>query len=134
MPVKIHELNHVAIHVRDLDASIQFYGELLGLPRLPRPAFEFPGAWFAFGRQELHLIADPTLDDSKRVHHHFALLVDDTYETRAYLEGKGFQNFRSHGPRPDGPIQLFCYDPDGYLIELFSAVPDNPDAEPMSPE
>ena len=103
---------------------MHFYGEILGLPPLPRPAFDFPGAWFAFGNQELHLIEDKTLEPDDRMHHHFALLVDDTYTARAELESKGVTRFISHGIRPDGPIQLFLLDPDGYRIELFSAAPN----------
>lgn len=129
MPLKVKELNHVALHVRDLDASIHFYETLLELPRLPRPDFDFPGAWFAFGGQELHLIGDDTLAAGERRHHHFALLIEDTYKAREYLEQKGMTRFRSHGKRPDGAVQLFFYDPDGYLIEMYSPVPKPPDTE-----
>ena len=59
--IHIHELNHVLLNVRDLDASVHFYGTILELPRLPRPAFNFPGAWFAAGKQDIHLIGDPNL-------------------------------------------------------------------------
>ena len=83
MAIKIHELNHVALHVRDLDTSIHFYGEVIGLPRLPRPDFNFPGAWFAFGNQELHLIEDKDLVPNRRRHHHFALLVEDAFAAKA---------------------------------------------------
>jgi len=119
MAIKIHELNHVALHVRDLEASIRFYGEVLGLPQIPRPAFNFPGAWFALGGQELHLIADPELEPAKRRHHHFALLVDDAYAARAELATKGVTGLEGPSPRPDGPLQLFFHDPDGYRIELY---------------
>jgi len=118
--IRIHELNHVAIHVKDLEASLRFYGEVLGLPQLPRPAFDFPGAWFAFGSQELHLIADPDLIPAARPHHHFALLTDDTFAAKAELEQKGVTGFKGPAPRPDGAMQLFFEDPDGYRIELFT--------------
>jgi len=59
--ITVHELNHVALHISDLATSIHFYGEIIGLPPLPRPNFNFPGAWFAFGMQELHLIEDKNL-------------------------------------------------------------------------
>jgi catechol 2,3-dioxygenase-like lactoylglutathione lyase family enzyme len=122
MTIHIQELNHVALHVRDLEASIRFYGEVLELPRLPRPAFDFPGAWFAFGNQELHLIYDETLLPAARRHHHFALKVEDVFAAKAELERKGITEFRGPAPRPDGPMQLFFTDPDGYLIELYHTV------------
>ena len=119
MAIRIHELNHVALHVSDLERSIRFYGEMLGLRQIPRPAFDFPGAWFALGNQELHLIADPGLDPAKRRHHHFALLVDDAYAAKAELMEKGLTGLEGPSPRPDGPMQLFFHDPDGYRIELY---------------
>jgi catechol 2,3-dioxygenase-like lactoylglutathione lyase family enzyme len=129
MAIKIRELNHVAIHVKDLDASTHFYGEVLELPRLPRPAFNFPGAWFAFGSQELHLIADPDLQPDRRQHHHFALLVDDAFAAREELERKGVTNLQGPAPRPDGPMQLFFSDPDGYRLEMYSTVAAKPSDE-----
>ena len=53
------ELNHVAIHITDVARSAEFYQRVLRLEPLPRPAFNFPGAWFRLGaNQELHLIAN----------------------------------------------------------------------------
>ena len=122
--IRIHELNHVALHVSDLDESMRFYGEVIGLPLLPRPDFNFRGAWFAFGSQELHLIEQTDLPSEARPHHHFALLVDDTYAAKAELAAKGVTWFKGPGPRPDGAIQLFFTDPDGYLIEMYTAPPE----------
>ena len=123
MAIKIHELNHVALHVRDLDASMHFYGTVLGLPQLPRPAFNFPGAWYALGSQELHLISDETLEPGAHPNHHFALLVDDAFAVKEELTAKGVTEFKGPSPRPDGPMQLFFYDPDGYMIECYHNVP-----------
>src|SRR5689334_11759560 len=114
MAITIKELNHVALHVRDLDRSVRFYADVLGLTQIARPAFNFPGAWFALGSQELHLIADPDLDSARRRHHHFALLVDDAYAAKAELTEKGVTGLEGPSPRPDGPLQLFFHDPDGY--------------------
>jgi catechol 2,3-dioxygenase-like lactoylglutathione lyase family enzyme len=121
--IHVHELNHVLLHARDLEASVLFYGTILELPRLPRPAFDFPGAWFALGKQELHLVGDPLLEPASRYHHHFALRVDDPFAVRARLEAKGLRGLREPSPRPDGAMQLFLADPDGYIIEFFSSPP-----------
>ena len=46
-----------ALHVEDVDRTIRFYTDVLGLSQIPRPNFQFPGAWFRIGAdQELHII------------------------------------------------------------------------------
>ena len=53
--MNIAQLNHVAIHVADVERSLVFYRDVLRLEPIPRPAFTFPGAWFQLGiDQELH--------------------------------------------------------------------------------
>ena len=52
------ELNHVALHVKDVAKSCEFYERVLELQPIPRPAFNFPGAWYQLGTaQELQLAA-----------------------------------------------------------------------------
>jgi lactoylglutathione lyase len=121
MSIAIRELNHVMIRVSDLAASTHFYGEVLGLRPLPRPEFSFPGAWFALGNQELHLVADPKPPAGSRGHHHFALWVEDHAAAHRELVAKGWPHLRGPQRRPDGAQQLFVTDPDGYQIELMSA-------------
>lgn len=116
----IRELNHVALEVRDLDASIRFYGDVLGLPSLPRPDFGFGGAWFALGSQELHLITADAMDEKNNQCFHFALHIDDAYAAAGTLRERGITEFRGPAPRPDGAVQVFLQDPDGYVIELVS--------------
>jgi len=115
----ILELNHVAIYVRDLETAMRFYGETLGLPVVPRPAFNFPGAWFALGAQELHLIVSPERDPAPRIDCHFALRVADAHAAHAALVAAGVA-INSLGLRPDGAVQVFFHDPDGHLIEITS--------------
>ncbi len=124
LPIKealtVLELNHIAFYVRDLKASIRFYGGVLGLPPLARPAFDFAGAWFALGSQELHLIEDTQNQDKERHSLHVAFLVEDAAACAEALRERGMTDMRGPAPRPDGAIQVFLSDPDGYLLEIVS--------------
>ena len=117
----IHELNHVAIHVADVARSVAFYRKVLRLEALPRPAFDFPGAWFQLGAlQELHLIGRPhTAVAPENSNNHFALRVDDIAAWEEHLKTVG-ADFRPKKQRPDGAWQIFLRDPDGHFIELFT--------------
>lgn len=115
--MKIQQLDHVALHVADLQRSMNFYGEILGLPSLPRPDFDFPGAWFAIGTHELHLLGNREKEVNS--HHrgtHFAVRVDDV-ETVATRLSKANVEFIPK-TRPDGARQLFVQDPDGHYMEF----------------
>ena len=118
-PLAVQELNHVALHVRDLEASVRFYRDVLGLPSLPRPDFGFGGAWFALGRQGLHLIDDPAPPNA-RYSFHFALRVVDVYASSVALRERGFTDFQGPATRPDGAVQVFFRDPDAHVIEQVS--------------
>lgn len=119
--MKIHELNHVAIHVADVERSSAFYRDVLRLEMIPRPAFNFPGAWFRLGAaQELHLIGRrigsvPPVNRNN----HFALRVDDIAAREMHLEQSGAA-FPPRKQRPDGAWQVCLRDPDGHFIELFT--------------
>jgi lactoylglutathione lyase len=119
--VQIQELNHVAIHVRDVETSCQFYKNVLRLEPMSRPAFTFPGAWFRLGpHQELHIIGDRTEPvHSHNRGNHYALRVDRLDEWEEHLQ-KLNADFRPRKMRPDGAWQIFVRDPDGHTIELFT--------------
>jgi len=119
----IHELNHIALYVSDLAASMRFYGETLGLPALERPDFGFGGAWYSLGSQELHLIVETQSPGRDRSAVHFALRVDDAAAAREVLVARGVVDMSTAAPRPDGALQVFFRDPDGYLIEIMSPAP-----------
>ncbi len=117
--MKITQLDHVALHVRDIAASRAFYRQTLQLVEIPRPAFDFPGAWFRLGtQQELHLIGGR--EEDVRSHHrgtHFALQVTDIDAWEQHLQSCQAV-YLPRKTRPDGAIQIFVNDPDGHFIEL----------------
>ncbi|HSU53716.1 MAG TPA: VOC family protein [Candidatus Dormibacteraeota bacterium] len=115
------ELNHVAIHITEVERSCRFFRDVLRLEQIARPAFSFPGAWFRLGStQELHLIADygPPFSPTTR-NNHFALRVDDIERWQEHLRSVG-ADFAPKKRRPDGAWQVFVTDPDGHTIELFT--------------
>jgi len=119
--MNILELNHVALHVADVEKSCAFYRDVLRLPPMPRPAFDVTGAWFRLGaQQELHLIGgrEQAVASSNRGNH-FALRVDELDGWEAHFKKLGAE-FRPRKQRPDGAWQVFLRDPDGHMIELFT--------------
>jgi len=134
--MKIRTLDHTALLVSDVERSRHFYGQLLGLEEVARPAsFDFPGAWFRMGNTEIHLIGNAEsgqveqvrqsnhrAEELARGHHtHFALEVDDhdLDETVRYLQARDIAIVGGPRPRGDGVMQLYIRDPDNYIVELF---------------
>lgn len=115
--MNITELDHVAIHVADIEASRAFYVDVLQLRELPRPDFDFPGAWLSLGSHELHLIGNRELDANS--HHrgtHFAVRVTDVQPVVDRLESCNVDFIPK--TRPDGARQIFVQDPDGHFMEF----------------
>ena len=126
--IAVERVHHVAVNVTDLARSRRFYAEVLGLAEIPRPDFDFPGAWFALGEQQLHLIVHPparTLRGTNEIDSrdgHVALRVRDYAETLEHLRALGVP----HSARPQGKtsfMQIFVTDPDGNVIELNAERP-----------
>ena len=117
--MEILDLNHVAIHVKDVDTSARFYREIIGLPDMERPGFRFPGAWFLIGKvQELHLIGGRDLEVvANKTGTHFALQVDSIEDAWATMDERGAKPY-SRQTRPDGAFQFYVTDPDGHVIEF----------------
>jgi glyoxylase I family protein len=119
-------VSHISVTVTNLDWAKHFYGTLVGLREIPRPAFPFPGVWYGLmGELSLHVTVkdemplrpvDPGRFDTRDPH--FALAVadaDDIYE-RLRASGRPFHDFSD---TPSGLRQLFIRDPDGNMIELI---------------
>ena len=130
--IQITDLNHVSIIVKDVEASKRFYCEILGMAEVPRPLnFDFEGAWFRKGGAEIHLVQAneavqapgdaPTKPTERRdltFARHMSLGVDDINQAIRTLEENEIPVVKGPRPRGDGAVQLYCFDPDGHLIEL----------------
>jgi predicted enzyme related to lactoylglutathione lyase len=89
MASHITGVDFVAIPTQDIEASVQFYGEVLGLPPVKRWG-QMPAAEFQAGNLTL-AVMDPTAFGQEFRPHGvpIALQVDDVAEARADLESKG---------------------------------------------
>jgi catechol 2,3-dioxygenase-like lactoylglutathione lyase family enzyme len=121
--VDVETLHHVALCVTDLERAKRFYGGVLGLEELERPPFDFPGAWYALGDRQLHLLVHTsprTLRGTTEIDSrdgHLALRVADYDETVKHLRANGVEVLeRRTNVTPWS--QLYVTDPDGNVIEL----------------
>jgi catechol 2,3-dioxygenase-like lactoylglutathione lyase family enzyme len=129
-PITVKTLDHVTLVVNDLERSAAFYVDLLGMQRVARPAFGFPGLWLQAGSTQIHLLLKsdkssfaglpdaPPEAGAGRVFH-FAFEVENCPAAVENLKAAEIR-IRGTGLRPDGCHQVWCYDPDGHIVELFS--------------
>ncbi|WP_368502993.1 VOC family protein [Alkalihalophilus sp. As8PL] len=119
--LKSVELHHVSLEVKDLEIAKEFYKEILLLEELDRPTFDFKGAWFAIGGQQLHLIENPNKKEGRSMidsrGHHYAIRVVDYDEALMWLKDKGVEVVEKPTSK-SGFAQIFCLDPDGHIIEI----------------
>lgn len=120
--IDLIRLHHVSFAVTNLARSCEFFGKVVGLSRIPRPEFSFPGAWFAVGDRQLHLIEEvgtAPREISGRISRsdHMALEVADTEAVRKKLDEAGVP-FQVGTNEALGFSQVFCSDPDGHTIEF----------------
>lgn len=120
MAVQLRALDHVTLRTRDLDASLAFYREVLGLEIADwRPPFSFDGAWLALaGHAVVHLVAGRAVAGTESAVDHFAISGAGSPETaKAELTARNIAF--DERETPDGRFrQLFVRDPDGVKIEI----------------
>jgi catechol 2,3-dioxygenase len=143
--VKVKELGHVVLYVRDIGRSRRFYGEILGWPEVGDIPLGVPVAAFTSGRTHHELLLIQVGDDAAPVPpgrrlglYHIGLKVGDSDdELRAVLS-----HIRAAGVELVGSSDhtvthsLYVLDPDGNEIELYVDVPDVDWSDPgtvMSP-
>ncbi|MBE9463399.1 VOC family protein [Dyadobacter subterraneus] len=111
--------NHMALHVKDIEASKTFYREIIGMKPVQVPDnLKAIRGWFDAGNgQMIHLLAgrtEPIVHDKDGGH--MALFVASIDQAEKFLTEK---NIKFHKQvRFDGVTQIYFSDPDGYLIEL----------------
>ena len=148
-------LHHVGITVKDLDASIGFYHDVLGLQFSNEPSPWFEGEELSRGvgvpgaalRQVSLLVGDTTIElleykappsETERPlisnslgASHVAFLVEDIGAAKAELEAKGVSFYSDVNVVDDGVLAgwrwVYFEDPDGYPLELVQVAYYNAD-------
>ena len=120
---------HTMLRVGDLDKSIAFYCDILGMKLLRRkdyPGGEFTLAFVGYGEEKDNTVIELTYNwgvseyDLGKGYGHIALGVDDIYGTCDRIKSQGGKVSREPGPMKHGSTVIaFVEDPDGYKIELI---------------
>jgi catechol 2,3-dioxygenase-like lactoylglutathione lyase family enzyme len=120
-------LNHYTILARDLEATKDFYTDIVGLKVGDRPPLNFPGYWLYCGdvptvhlighRPEIEPIRDSSSDPAKTGRlDHIAFACAGLKDMKATLERNSVKYDERVLPRLN-MTQLFYYDPDGIAVE-----------------
>ena len=120
---------HTMLRTGDLDRSIGFYTELLGMRLLRKkdyPDGKFTLAFLGYGEESDNTVIELTYNwgvDHYEIgsgYGHIAIEVDDVYQAAADIRARGGKILREAGPMNAGTtIIAFVEDPDGYPIELI---------------
>ena len=120
---------HTMLRVGDLDRSIAFYTEVLGMQLLRRqdyPDGRFTLAFVGYGSEDSEAVLELTHNwdtpsyDLGNGYGHIALAVPDAAAACAEIRTRGGRVVREAGPMKHGStIIAFVEDPDGYKVELI---------------
>ena len=120
---------HTMLRVGDLDKSIAFYSDVLGMTELRRkdyPDGEFTLTFMGYGDEKENTVLELTHNwgvesyDLGTAYGHIAIEVEDVYEACEKMKQTGGKIIRDAGPMNAGTtIIAFLEDPDGYQIELI---------------
>jgi lactoylglutathione lyase len=117
------------IRVGDLERSIEFYTQVLGMKLLRRkdyPDGEFTLAFVGYGDESDNTVIELTYNWDTEQYNigdgfgHIAIEVNDVYQAADKIRAQGGKIIRDAGPMNAGTtIIAFVEDPDGYPIELI---------------
>jgi len=122
-------LLHTMLRITDLERSLSFYTEVMGMELLRRrdyPGGRFTLAFVGYGKEadtaviELTHNWDTSSYELGTAYGHIAIGVDDIVGTCEAIRSKGGKVVREPGPmREGGTVIAFVEDPDGYKLELI---------------
>ncbi|QLG88950.1 lactoylglutathione lyase [Chitinibacter bivalviorum] len=120
---------HTMLRVGDLDRSIAFYTEVLGMQLLRRKDYaegRFTLAFLGYGDEAHHTVLELTHNwdtssyDLGNAYGHIALETPNIVATCDAVRAKGGKVVREPGPMKHGTTVIaFVEDPDGYKIEFI---------------
>ncbi|KAB1215183.1 Lactoylglutathione lyase [Morella rubra] len=124
---------HADIRVGDLNRTIKFYTEALGMKLLKQkdfPELKYSKAVVGFGAQDTHFVLELTyihgVDkyDIGTAFGHFGIATEDVYAAVETIRAKGGVITREPGPNEGGStVYAFVQDPEGYSFELIQRPP-----------
>ncbi|KAL3642919.1 hypothetical protein CASFOL_013734 [Castilleja foliolosa] len=124
---------HVVYRVGDIDRTIKFYTECLGMKLLRKrdiPEERYTNAFLGYGPEDSHFVIELTYNygvdkyDIGSAFGHFGIAVDDISKTVDLIKVKGGKVAREPGPVKGGKTVIaFIEDPDGYKFELLERGP-----------
>jgi lactoylglutathione lyase len=127
----ITTLSHVACRVRDLEASLRFYRDVLGLPesyRLNHASGEtmLVALWLG-GQSFLELVPAAEGEPARPPlgYHHLGVWVDDMAASLAEWRARGLVSEATPMLGADGVWNCSIHDPEGNPIELWQNRPES---------
>ncbi len=123
-------LNHIAVYVKNLEKSTDFYKKVLKLSEIPEPFHDGRHTWFSIGsHSQLHLIqgAKEITEHDKNSHLCFSVKSVDNFVATLDKFNIDRINWAGDSKEPtlrvDGIKQIYFRDPDGYWIEVNDDFP-----------
>ena len=120
---------HTMLRVGNLEKSIAFYTEVLGMKLLRQSQnteYKYTLAFVGYGDESEHTVLELTYNwgtdsyDLGNAYGHIALEVDNVYDACDKIRAKGGVISREPGPVKGGTTEIaFVRDPDNYAIELI---------------
>ena len=129
-PIGKMRLLHTMLRVTNLELSIKFYTDLLGMKLLRKtdyPGGEFTLAFLGYGDEANNTVLELTYNwkasqyEKGTAFGHIAIAVKNIYKVCDYVRKQGVEVVRSPGPMKADRSEIIAFitDPDGYQIELI---------------